>query len=290
VVIFLAFFFLVQTGSALNKTADQWNDEGVNLYQNMSYNESLAAFGNAITLKPDHEYAWYNIGLALEAIGDYDNALKALGKSIEINPLSSDAWYEKGRILEMLGNVSESEAAYSTYDRLSEFEQDGEQDSAPGIPVQGIKPELTANPAGDSEPAVMDKEFDRLYKENDPKISENLHQITALLKNRNWGQTDKESVKMANFITEYMAEMKSLKLSPQYDSARDVYVFFLKQLAGVNRQLSDLASLYPMYFNNVIDYSKADNDDFLYRLDTVITSIGTAQSELKRFNEIYSKI
>ena len=129
-----------------------------------------------------------------------------------------------------------------------------------------------------------------MYLENDPHIAENLHQITTWLQDGNWDEADTGAGRTANFITEYIAEMKSLRLSPRYDSARDTYVFFLKQVAKANREISDLASLYPMYFSGGDDYSKDDNADYMNRLQRTITILDTARAELKRFNEKYSTV
>jgi tetratricopeptide (TPR) repeat protein len=75
-------------------------------------NEAIAAFRNAIELKPDYADAYYNLGVALSDKGQYDEAIAANRKAIELKPDYTDAYYNLGIALFDKGQYDEAIAAY----------------------------------------------------------------------------------------------------------------------------------------------------------------------------------
>jgi len=280
---------LMSVCSADNKTADEWNDEGVQLFEEEDYIQALNLFDQAIALDPTHELAWYNKGLTLKILEKYDESLESFEKSLSKNPLSADAWYFKGTVLEMMNRIDEADIAYETSDRLYEMDTPPLSESQEEISISEEEVSSSETYEKESELKIEDREFDRLYLENNPRISENLHQVTAWLKDQNWGEADIAAGNTEKFVTEYIGTLKALHLSLKYEQIRDSYIFFLRQVSIANRGISDIASLYPVYFNhgNINYYHKPDTIDYKNRLQSVITTLGTAQSELKRFEKLY---
>lgn len=150
--------------------------------------------------------------------------------------------------------------------------------------ISGDKP---ANPSSSSE--YQDTEFDQMYQANYQKINESLHQITTWLKDKNWKEADQKSQKTSGYLTDYVNQLKALSLSDSYSDKRDTYVFALQQLSLANKGISEIASLYPVYFGpeDANINSNADYDDFLNRLQSIIQTLSTAQDELDRFSKKY---
>jgi tetratricopeptide (TPR) repeat protein len=76
-------------------------------------NHSLSRFADAITdcnaairLKPNHSFAFCNLGTAYIGLKDYQNALIALNKSIELNPKFTWAYTKRGQVFAALAKTS----------------------------------------------------------------------------------------------------------------------------------------------------------------------------------------
>lgn len=286
IITFAVFFVFLVPGlcSAAGFTADQWNDKGVDLYHNESYEEALDAYEKAIELDPEHELAWYNKGLVLFSLEQYNDAVIAYKHALNINPSSVDSWYNLGLTLGKTGNLSESEEAFARSLQLEE-----EQSKKSGLEEPGNNGPSDKETDNEDSADTDDAEFDRLYQKSERKITDNLHQIVTWLNDGRWGEVDKQALKTSKFIVDYLNELKALQLSDSYEDKRDSYVFFLEQVAGATSEISEVASLYPVYFNhgNVNYYNKGDEEDYLKRLESAITALGSAQDELDRFNEKY---
>jgi tetratricopeptide (TPR) repeat protein len=86
------------------------------------YNESLAAYDNAIEAKPNYppgDYSMYvamlfsGKGVVLEKMGDHGDALKAFDNAIELDSTSAEAWKGKGDSLKALGRQAEADVAFA---------------------------------------------------------------------------------------------------------------------------------------------------------------------------------
>lgn len=278
----------ISSGAGLN--ADQWNDQGVTLYENGSYDEALLAYEKATDLDPQYEPAWYNKGLVLFSLGRYESSVEAYSRAIDLNPDSGDSWFNLGLALEKTGNKTGSEDAFLRSSQLEGGQSPVTMESS----MSGSETDTAVQESSaltDDASAYQDDEFDRLYEKNDKKITESLHQITTWITDRNWKDADAKSLSTSRYLVEYLNQIKALHLSDKYDDARDSYVFFLELLAKSTNEISEIASLYPVYFDDEhpYNYNKADNADYLKRLQSVITTISNAKDELDRFSEKYSR-
>jgi cytochrome c-type biogenesis protein CcmH/NrfG len=58
--------------------------------------EALAAFREAVRLKPDLVEGWYRLGATLSGLRRYDEAIGALREAVRIKPEYVGAWYQLG--------------------------------------------------------------------------------------------------------------------------------------------------------------------------------------------------
>jgi tetratricopeptide (TPR) repeat protein len=80
--------------------------------------EAIAAYRQAIRLKPDYAKAHNNLGLALKAKGQLDEAIAAFRQAIRLQPDHHEAHYSLALALEAKGRVDEAIAAYRQAIRL----------------------------------------------------------------------------------------------------------------------------------------------------------------------------
>lgn len=288
VAIITSFCVMTVSGSL---TADQLNDQGVAFYEQELYEEALESFEQSLSLDSEHEPAWYNRGLALLALERYDDALDAFNRTLEINASDADTWHNIGVTLERMGHADQALEAYATSESLGHIPEQGDLTQPDEEPddtgaVSGSHGEFESSTQNE----LQDREFDRLYTEHTPRISESLHQITSWISDKRWNEAYVSARDTAIYISEYADTLNNLQLSREYQDIRDTYVFFLKQLVIANNEISDIASLYPLYFGagSPNFYSRDDNADYLNRLNSVIQTLGTAQKELERFSRLYS--
>lgn len=287
-VLILSFCVISASGSL---TADQLNDQGVALYNQELYEEALVVFEKSLALNSEHEPAWYNRGLTLLALERYDDALDAFNRTLEINASDADTWYNIGVTLERMGHSDQALEAYTKSESLGyvpEQANPNQPDAEPDI----IGADISSNDKDEipAENELQDRVFDQLYSEHTSRIDESLHQITSWISDKRWNEADVSARNTALYISEYADTLNTLQLSSEYQDIRDTYVFFLHQLVIANNEISDIASLYPLYFGagSPNFYSRDDNADYLNRLNSVIQTLGTAQKELERFSRLYS--
>lgn len=78
-----------------------------------------AAFGQAVSLAPQLDQAWYGWGLALRRLGRWREALEAQIRNTQLQPLSPYGWMEVARLQSALGDPA---AAAQTVNHLGSFE------------------------------------------------------------------------------------------------------------------------------------------------------------------------
>ena len=88
--------------------ATDWINYGNQLWRLFEYEEAVAAFDEAIELKPELEQAWYGRGLALKSQEKYREAVASFDKATEINPRLYEAWRERGEALYRLKQYPEA--------------------------------------------------------------------------------------------------------------------------------------------------------------------------------------
>ncbi|MEG5140509.1 MULTISPECIES: CHAT domain-containing protein [unclassified Microcoleus] len=89
-----------------------WNNLGSALNDLGHYIEAIAAFNQALEINPKFDFALNGLGNALGDLGHYSEAIAAYEKALEIDPEFHIAWSGLGSKLNDLGCNSEALAAY----------------------------------------------------------------------------------------------------------------------------------------------------------------------------------
>jgi len=95
-----------------NGKATDWINYGNQLWRLFKYEGAVAAFDEAIKLKPELEQAWYGRGLALIWQGKNQESFASFDKATEINPRLYEAWRERGEALIGLKRYPEALASF----------------------------------------------------------------------------------------------------------------------------------------------------------------------------------
>lgn len=96
-----------------------YNDLGNCHLRLEQYSEAIAAYKEAIRLKPDNSVAYFNLGTAYHESKDNENALTAFREVVRIEPDQANAWFMLGTIHYVLGHFQEAEAALQQSIRLT---------------------------------------------------------------------------------------------------------------------------------------------------------------------------
>src|SRR5579884_2058145 len=96
----------------LTKTRENWLDEAVAHQKTGCYEESLAAYENAIELDSSDAYAYISKGLALSMLKRYEQALDVYDEAIQLDVYDVDAYLGKGLALEHLQRYNEALLVY----------------------------------------------------------------------------------------------------------------------------------------------------------------------------------
>ena len=96
----------------VQKTREQWLDEGNNLHNLQHYQEALEAYDQAIEQDPHFADAYDGRGDALYSLNRYQEALAAYERAIQLDPNYAHAYEDKGNLLYDLKHYHEALAAY----------------------------------------------------------------------------------------------------------------------------------------------------------------------------------
>ncbi len=83
----------------------------VQLHQSGRFPEAVAAYRQALALKPDFAEAYSNLGSALSDLGQFEEALAAYHRALTIQPQNATVYYNAAVALKTLGKRNEAEAA-----------------------------------------------------------------------------------------------------------------------------------------------------------------------------------
>jgi tetratricopeptide (TPR) repeat protein len=116
VLAFAAIMALTFTATSTGgRTTDDWDNEGLALYNQGEYDAAILRYDMAIMLDPNNAYAWNNKGNSLVGKSRldvnttyYDEAIKCFDEAIRIDPDFMLPWNNKGSILNDLGRYDES--------------------------------------------------------------------------------------------------------------------------------------------------------------------------------------
>ena len=82
-----------------------WNNRGIALGNLGRFEEAIAAYDQALKIKPDFNQAWYNRGVALGNLGRFEEAIAAYDAALKIKPDKYEAWYNKACCYALQGNI-----------------------------------------------------------------------------------------------------------------------------------------------------------------------------------------
>ncbi|MBF2093395.1 MAG: tetratricopeptide repeat protein [Synechococcales cyanobacterium K44_A2020_017] len=88
------------------------NNKGIALRQLGRYEEAIAFYDQALAIKPDDHKALHNKGYALGNLGRYEEAIAFYDQALDIKPDNHKVLYNKGVALDELGRYEEAIAAY----------------------------------------------------------------------------------------------------------------------------------------------------------------------------------
>ena len=84
------------------------------------YNNAIQSYDNAVKIRADYPFAWYNRGLAFHELGRYTEAIKSYDESIKARPQYYDAWYNRGLAYAKLGDYNN---AIQSYDKTIDMQK-----------------------------------------------------------------------------------------------------------------------------------------------------------------------
>ncbi len=108
----------------LPKTRENWLDEAVAHQKTGCYEESLAAYENAIELDSSDAYAYIGKGLMLCKLKRYEEALNSFEHAIELDAGDAYAYISKGLVLSMLKRYEQALDVYDEAIQLDVYDVD----------------------------------------------------------------------------------------------------------------------------------------------------------------------
>ena len=98
----------------MEKDAEAYYDEGVELFYSGKHEEALEAYKTALHLDDKYVYAWNEKGNSLNELGRYEEALEAFKTALDLDDKFIHALNGKGNSLNELGRYEEALEAYKT--------------------------------------------------------------------------------------------------------------------------------------------------------------------------------
>jgi tetratricopeptide (TPR) repeat protein len=100
-------------------TAQQWLEEGLELFKQGHYEECIERLYWVLQQDAGHYTAWFYLGAAFAQTQEYEKAAHAFFKAVELQPDSYRAHYNLGAAYEALGSYMEAEREYELAVRLN---------------------------------------------------------------------------------------------------------------------------------------------------------------------------
>jgi len=72
------------------------NNDGVDLYEQAKFEESLACYNESISLNPKEGLAWFNKGMSLYELEKNKESVVCFDEAIKLNSQTDEAWFFKG--------------------------------------------------------------------------------------------------------------------------------------------------------------------------------------------------
>jgi protein O-GlcNAc transferase len=111
--------FFSKAISANPELPQAYYNRGIALQALRRFSEALVGYNKAIALKPDHAEAYSNRGIVLGELGRPQEALASCDKAIALKPNFAEAYYNRGNALQALGRFADALASYDKTVTLS---------------------------------------------------------------------------------------------------------------------------------------------------------------------------
>ncbi len=98
--------------------ADQKLEEGNKLLYAKYYDGAIRLYGEAIELKPDWSWSYYNRGIAYDDLKQYEQAIQDYDKAIELDPNNAAVYQIRGLIYQVLGDEAKAQADFAKAKQL----------------------------------------------------------------------------------------------------------------------------------------------------------------------------
>ena len=121
IVLYTVLAGLLACGIASSQQISSDFTEGVQLFQERSYNAAIQRLEAVVEAEPENEAAWYYLGVARYEQDEFEDALDALQQAYELRPGRPGTQLYIGRIYEQLGAYDEAISAYQTELRNRRF-------------------------------------------------------------------------------------------------------------------------------------------------------------------------
>ncbi|MEG5059536.1 tetratricopeptide repeat protein [Microcoleus sp. A2-C5] len=115
----IASIYGVNTFNSVNAT--DLHNRGITLYNLSKFEEALAAYDRAITLRPDYAEVWQEKAKTLYELKKYKESQSAYDKAIELKPEYLEAWTGRGYALDKL---QQSKEAIASFDNALKIQPD----------------------------------------------------------------------------------------------------------------------------------------------------------------------
>jgi serine/threonine protein kinase len=92
--------------------AQGWNGQGKTLFKLEKYAEALIAYDHAIQIQPDYIEAWSGRGFALQNLQRYPEAIASFDKALQLDHEYAEVWNAKGEIYSKLQQYNNAIQAY----------------------------------------------------------------------------------------------------------------------------------------------------------------------------------
>ncbi|MBH8563665.1 tetratricopeptide repeat protein, partial [Nostoc sp. CENA67] len=101
--------------------AQGWNGQGKTLSALKRYKEALAAYDKAIQIQPDYVEAWSGRGFTLQNLQRYPEAIASFDKALQLDNDYPEVWYAKA---EVFTSLKQYDNAIKSFDKAIEFKTD----------------------------------------------------------------------------------------------------------------------------------------------------------------------
>ncbi|NOQ35660.1 MAG: tetratricopeptide repeat protein [Methylococcaceae bacterium] len=233
----------------------------IELQKTEDYSKMTQVFFRFITIAPEHNEAWYSLGMTLSKQERFKEAVAAYQKQLHLNPEHDAAWKNMGFAFYQLGEVEQAVSAYQK--KISVIPEDAQAWEKITIAL------------------YQRTNLEKALKDYQQKLAKNPKHETA---HYNLGVTFKKLSRMEEAVTAYKEQ---LQIDPQHDRAWNnmgTALFKLGNYAEATTAFSKALKINPSYLyalTNDAELALIQNDSArcLLRVNTIMSLVGDKTEE-----------